>query len=33
LAYAEIGRVMGCTEEAARRSVHEGLKKLKTEVA
>ena len=33
LAYADIGRVMGCTEEAARRSVHEGLKKLRMEVA
>ncbi len=30
LAYADIGRVMGCTEDAARRSVHEGLKKLRT---
>jgi RNA polymerase sigma factor (sigma-70 family) len=30
LAYADIGRVMGCSEEAARRSVHEGLKKLRT---
>ena len=30
LAYVDIGRVMGCSEEAARRSVHEGLKKLRT---
>ena len=33
LAYADIGRVMGCSEDAARRSVHEGLKKLRTEWA
>jgi RNA polymerase sigma factor (sigma-70 family) len=33
LAYVDIGRVMGCSEEAARRSVHEGLKKLRTEWA
>ena len=30
LAFADIGRVMGCSEDAARRSVHEGLKKLRT---
>jgi RNA polymerase sigma factor (sigma-70 family) len=30
LVYADIGRVMGCSEDAARRSVHEGLKKLRT---
>ena len=29
LAYAQIGEVMGCTADAARRSVHEGLKKLR----
>jgi len=29
LAYVDIGTVMGCSEEAARRSVHEGLKKLR----
>ena len=29
LAYADIGAVMDCSEEAARRSVHEGLKKLR----
>ena len=30
LAYADIGQVMGCSEEAARRSVFEGLQKLRT---
>ena len=30
-AYAEIGRVMGTSEEAARRNVHEGLKRLRRE--
>ena len=30
LAYVDIGQVMGVSEEAARRSVHEGLKKLRT---
>lgn len=29
LPYAAIGEVMGCSEAAARRSVHEGLKKLR----
>lgn len=29
LAYRDIGRVMGISEEAARRNVHEGIKKLK----
>jgi RNA polymerase sigma factor (sigma-70 family) len=29
LAYADIGRVTGSSEEAARRNVHEGLKKLR----
>ena len=29
LPYAEIGRVVGCSDEAARRNVHEGLKKLR----
>ena len=33
LAYADIGQVMGCSEEAARRSVFEGLKRLRTEWA
>jgi RNA polymerase sigma factor (sigma-70 family) len=31
LAYADVARVMGTTEEAARRSVHEALKRLRTE--
>jgi RNA polymerase sigma factor (sigma-70 family) len=29
LAYVDIGQVMGCSEEAARRSVYEGLEKLR----
>jgi RNA polymerase sigma factor (sigma-70 family) len=29
LGHEEIGRVLGCSEEAARRNVHEGLKKLR----
>jgi RNA polymerase sigma factor (sigma-70 family) len=29
--YADIASVMGTSEEAARRSVHEGLKRLRTE--
>jgi RNA polymerase sigma factor (sigma-70 family) len=29
LSHAEIGAVLGCSEEAARRSVHEGVKKLR----
>ena len=29
--YAEISAVMGCSEEAARRNVHEGLKRLRME--
>lgn len=29
LSYKEIGTVLGCSDSAARRSVHEGLKKLK----
>ena len=29
LSHAEIGAAIGCSEEAARRSVHEGLKKLR----
>ncbi len=33
LAYVDIGRVMGCSEDAARRSVHEGIKTLWTEWA
>lgn len=31
VAYAEISRVMDTSEEAARRNVHEGLKRLRTE--
>jgi len=30
LPHDEIGRVIGCSEEAARRNVHEGLKKLRS---
>ncbi len=30
-AYAEVASVMGTSEEAARRNVHEGLKRLRTE--
>jgi RNA polymerase sigma factor (sigma-70 family) len=30
-AYAEISRLMGISEEAARRNVHEGLKRLRLE--
>jgi RNA polymerase sigma factor (sigma-70 family) len=33
LAYGDIARVMGTSEEAARRSVHEALKRLRTEVS
>ena len=29
LPYADIGAVLGCSTDAARRSVHEGLKKLR----
>jgi RNA polymerase sigma factor (sigma-70 family) len=29
LPFAEIGAAMGCSEEAARRSAHEGIKKLR----
>jgi len=29
LPYSQIGEVMGCSDEAARRSVHEGLKRLR----
>ena len=29
--YAEISEVMGTSEEAARRNVHEGLKRLRLE--
>ena len=30
LRYREIGAAMGCSEQAARRSVHEGLKRLRS---
>jgi RNA polymerase sigma factor (sigma-70 family) len=30
LPHADIGTVLGCSEEAARRSVHEGVKQLRT---
>jgi RNA polymerase sigma factor (sigma-70 family) len=33
LAHREIAAAIGCSEEAARRSLHEGLQKLRTEVA
>jgi RNA polymerase sigma factor (sigma-70 family) len=29
LGYADIGRLLGCSEAAARRNVHEGIKKLR----
>ncbi|MHB8507530.1 MAG: RNA polymerase sigma factor [Candidatus Dormibacteria bacterium] len=32
MAYAEVARVLRCSEAAARRSVHEGIKKLREEV-
>jgi RNA polymerase sigma factor (sigma-70 family) len=32
LAYADVARVMGTSEEAARRNVHEALQRLRTEV-
>jgi DNA-directed RNA polymerase specialized sigma24 family protein len=32
LSHAEIAQVLGCTEEAARRSAHEGLKRLRQEL-
>ena len=32
-AYAEVASVMGTSEEAASRNVHEGLKRLRTEYA
>jgi DNA-directed RNA polymerase specialized sigma24 family protein len=30
-AYSEVASVMGTSDEAARRNVHEGLKRLRTE--
>ena len=32
LSHREVGTVLGCSEEAARRSAHEGLKRLRQEV-
>lgn len=32
LRYREIGAILGCSEQAARRSVHEGLKRLREEL-
>jgi RNA polymerase sigma factor (sigma-70 family) len=32
LRYREIGRILGCSEAAARRSVHDGLKRLREEM-
>jgi len=29
LPHGDIGRVLGCSEEAARRSVHQGVKRLR----
>lgn len=33
LSYAQVADALGCSEDAARRSVHEGLKRLRQEVA
>ena len=33
LRYREVGEAMGCSEDAARRSVHEGLKRLRLSAA
>jgi len=33
LPHREIASAIGCSEDAARRSLHEGLKKLRAEVA
>jgi DNA-directed RNA polymerase specialized sigma24 family protein len=33
LPYAEVGAVMGCSEEAARRSAFEGLRRLREVMA
>jgi RNA polymerase sigma factor (sigma-70 family) len=33
MAYREIGAALDCSEEAARRNVHEGLKRLRKELA
>lgn len=33
LSYAEVAAVLDCSQDAARRSVHEGMKKLREEIA
>jgi RNA polymerase sigma-70 factor (ECF subfamily) len=33
MAYRQIGEMLDCTEEAARRNVHEGLETLRGELA
>lgn len=33
LSYAEVGHALDCSQDAARRSVHEGLKRLREELA
>lgn len=33
LTHAEVAQALGCSEEAARRSAHEGIKKLREELA
>jgi len=33
LSYRDVGAALDCSEEAARRSVHEGLKKLRAKIA
>jgi RNA polymerase sigma factor (sigma-70 family) len=33
LSHAEVARALGCSEEAARRSAHEGLKRLREEMS
>ena len=33
LSYADVARALDCSQEAARRSVHEGLKRLREEMA
>ena len=33
LSYADVATALGCSQDAARRSVHEGLKRLREEAA
>ena len=33
LSYADLASTLDCSQDAARRSVHEGLKKLREEMA